>query len=104
MQNLYVYYVVLSHGIILNNLSEDSLFSSLEKLILNPQYRKKICKLSFKNFSKNLNKAIHQIDNIRDQIFKPNNKIGDNGAKYVGKGFSKLILLIYLELWLCLWN
>ena len=31
----------------------------------------KICKLSYDSFSKNLNMAIKQIDNIRDKIFKP---------------------------------
>jgi len=61
----------ISHGIILNDLSEESLFSSLEKLVTDNKYRKKICKLSYKGFSKNLTMAIKQIDNIRDKIFKP---------------------------------
>ena len=61
----------ISHGIILNDLSEESLFSSLEKLVTDNKYRKKICKLSHSNFSKNLTKAIKQIDDIRDKIFKP---------------------------------
>ena len=60
----------ISHGIILNDLSEDSLFASLEKLVTDHKYRKKICKLSYNNFSNNLAKAIKQIDEIRDEIFK----------------------------------
>ena len=60
----------ISHGIILNDLSEESLFSSLEKLVTDNKYRKKICKLSYNSFTKNLNVAIKQIDAIRDKIFK----------------------------------
>ena len=41
----------ISHGIILNDLSEESLFASLEKLVADNKYRKKICKLSYNNFS-----------------------------------------------------
>ena len=68
----------ISHGIILNDLSEESLFSSLEKLVTDNKYRKKICKLSYSNFSKNLTKAIKQIDDIRDKIFKPQKLNGFN--------------------------
>jgi len=68
----------ISHGIILNDLSEESLFSSLEKLVTDNKYRKKICKLSHSNFSKNLTKAIKQIDDIRDKIFKPQKLNGFN--------------------------
>ncbi len=68
----------ISHGIILNDLSEESLFSSLEKLVTDHKYRKKICKLSYSNFSKNLTKAIKQIDDIRDKIFKPQKLNGFN--------------------------
>ena len=42
----------------------------MEKLVADNKYRKKICKLSYSNFSKNLTKAIKQIDDIRDKIFK----------------------------------
>ena len=59
----------LSHGIILNNLNESALYASLDKLVTDNKYRKKLCKLSYTNFNKNLNKAILQIDNIRDKIF-----------------------------------
>ncbi len=59
----------LSHGIILNKLDEDSLYSALDKLVTDEKYRKKLCKLSYINFSKNLNRAIYQIDSIRDRIF-----------------------------------
>ena len=69
----------ITHGIILNNLSEESLFKALEKLVSDNSYRKKICKISYENFSKNLNKAISQIDSIRDNILKQN-KI--NGFMY----------------------
>ena len=68
----------ISHGIILNDLSEESLFSSLEKLVTDNKYRKKICKLSYSNFSKNLSKAIKQIDDIRDKIFIPQKLNGFN--------------------------
>ena len=68
----------ISHGIILNDLSEESLFSSLEKLVTDNKYRKKICKLSHSNFSKNLTKAIKQIDDIRDKIFIPQKLNGFN--------------------------
>ena len=68
----------ISHGIVLNNLSEDSLFDALEKLVTDKSYRVKICKLSYKNFSKNLNKAISQIDFIRDKIFSKNKVNGFN--------------------------
>ncbi len=61
----------ISHGIILNDLSEESLFLSLEKLVTDQKYRSKICKLSYQNFRKNLNKAINQIDKVRDKIFAP---------------------------------
>ena len=68
----------ISHGIILNELSEEALFSSLEKLVTDSKYRRKICKLSYNNFSKNLTKAIKQIDNIRDRIFQPSKLNGFN--------------------------
>jgi len=61
----------LSHGIILNNLDETSLYASLDKLVTDTVYRKKLCNLSYANFTKNLNKAINQIDKIRDKIFLP---------------------------------
>ena len=44
----------ISHGIILNDLNEETLFASLEKLVLDKNYRKKICHLSHKHFVKNL--------------------------------------------------
>ena len=61
----------ISHGILLNDPSEETLYAALDKLISDKHYRKKICKLSYQNFSKNLNKAVKQIDAIRDNIFKP---------------------------------
>jgi len=72
----------ISHGIILNDLSEESLFSSLEKLVTDNKYRKKVCKLSHSNFSKNLTKAIKQIDDIRDKIFKPQKLNGFNSYQF----------------------
>ena len=69
----------ITHGIILNNLSEDSLFKALEKLVSNNSYRKKICRISHKDFSKNLNSTIRQIDSIRDNILK---KSKINGFMY----------------------
>ncbi len=67
----------ISHGIILNDLNEESLFAALEKLVTDHSYRKKICELSYKNFNKNLTTAVKQIDEIRDKIFreKPINKV-----------------------------
>ena len=59
----------ISHGVILNNLSVDSLFQALEKLVSDNKYRKKVCELSYKNFTNNLDKAISQIDIIRDKVF-----------------------------------
>ena len=43
----------------------------MDKLVSDHKYRKKICKLSYNSFSKNLNMATKQIDDIRDKIFKP---------------------------------
>ncbi|MBA1337280.1 MAG: Glycosyltransferase involved in cell wall bisynthesis [Pelagibacterales bacterium] len=62
----------ISHGVILNNLNEETLYAALDKLVSDSSYRKKICKLSYQNFSKNLNKAVSQIDFIRDKMFKKN--------------------------------
>tara|TARA_Y100000590_G_scaffold466518_1_gene642199 strand:- start:4447 stop:6594 length:2148 start_codon:yes stop_codon:yes gene_type:complete len=70
----------ISHGIILNELNEDSLYDALEKLVTDHSYRKKICKLSHKYFTKNLSKAVKQIDDIRDRIF--------NHSKNSVNGFS----------------
>jgi len=53
----------ISHGIILNDLSEESLFSSLEKLVTDQKYRKKICRLSYNNFSKNLRICVQRANN-----------------------------------------
>ena len=69
----------ISHGIVLNDLSEESLYSAVDKLVSDPKYRKKICELSYKSFSKNLSKAVTQIDTIRDNIFKPGKLNGLNG-------------------------
>jgi len=71
----------ISHGIILNKLSEEALFSSLDKLVSDNIYRKKICKLSYKNFSNNLTKAIRQIDEIRDKILINKKKINKFNIK-----------------------
>ena len=62
----------ISHGVVLNSLDDDTLFSALEKLVIDNSYRNKICKLSYKNFTKNLAKAVSQIDLIRDKIFSKN--------------------------------
>ena len=61
----------ITSGIILNKLSEVSLFKALDKLVSDTTYRKKICKISYNNFSKNLNRAINQIDQIRDKVLIP---------------------------------
>ena len=61
----------ITSGIILNKLSEVSLFKALDKLVSDTTYRKKICKISYNNFSKNLNRAIKQIDQIRDKVLIP---------------------------------
>jgi len=61
----------ITSGIILNKLSEVSLFKALDKLVSDSAYRKKICKISYNNFSKNLDKAINQIDSIRDKVLAP---------------------------------
>jgi len=63
----------ITSGMILNKLSEVSLFKALDKLVSDSTYRKKICKISYNNFSKNLSKAIKQIDQIRDKVLTPNN-------------------------------
>ncbi len=62
----------ISHGVVLNSLDDDTLFYALEKLVIDDSYRNKICKLSYKNFTKNLYKAVSQIDLIRDKIFSKN--------------------------------
>ena len=51
----------ISHGIVLKNLDENTLFEALEGLITDNKFRKKICKLSYDNFSKTLKKTILKI-------------------------------------------
>ena len=65
----------VTNGIILNDANEDQLYQSLKKLIINDEYRKKLCYLSHKNFKNDLNQSVSQYDKVRDRIFSSNSKI-----------------------------
>ncbi len=58
----------ITNGIILNEVDESELYSSLKKLVSDDAYRKKLCYLSHKNFKNDLNQSVRQYDKVRDSI------------------------------------
>ena len=60
----------ITNGIILNNLSVDSVYAAIEKLIKNKKYRENLQKLSYQNFSLTNSNASILIDNYRNKLIE----------------------------------
>ena len=60
----------ITNGIILNDLSVDSVYNAIEKLIRNKKYRENLQKLSYKNFSLTNSNASILIDNYRKKVLE----------------------------------
>ena len=60
----------ITNGIILNNLSVDSVYTAIEKLIKNKKYRENLQKLSYQNFSLTNSNASILIDNYRKKLIE----------------------------------
>ncbi|MBL6857644.1 MAG: glycosyltransferase, partial [Pelagibacteraceae bacterium] len=58
----------ITNGLTIENLSEQNVYESIRKLIENKSYRKKLQKLSLKNFILTNKKAANIIDQYRDDI------------------------------------
>ena len=60
----------ITNGIILENLSKDNLYNSINNLILNKKYRKELQNLSLKNFNLTHSNAAQLVDDYRNDILK----------------------------------
>jgi len=60
----------ITNGVIVEKLSKNSVYKSIEKLILNKKYRVSLQKLSLKNFILTSKHSSLLIDNYRDKIIK----------------------------------
>ena len=69
----------ITNGIILNNLSVESVYDSIRKLIKNNSYRKSLQKKSVENFYLTNKNASNLIDAYRDEILE--NKLVNNDLK-----------------------
>ena len=71
----------ITNGIILENLSKDILYNSINNLILNKKYRKELQQLSIKNFNLTHTNASNLIDTYRNDILKNINKYSETSKK-----------------------
>ena len=71
----------ITNGIIIRNLSSKNIFGAIDNLIKNTNYRKKLQKLSLKNFYLTNNFISSKIDNYRNIIFSTKNTIFTNKNK-----------------------
>ena len=60
----------ITNGIVIDNLSVENIYNSIEKLIKKKKYRKELQKLSSKNFHLTNKNSSKLIDNYRDDILK----------------------------------
>ncbi len=71
----------ITNGIILENLSKDILYNSINNLILNKKYRKELQQLSIKNFNLTHTNASNLVDTYRNDILKNINKYSETSKK-----------------------
>ena len=71
----------ITNGIILDSLSKNNLYNSINELILKKNYRKELQKLSLKNFNLTHSNASQLIDNYRNDILKNTINHSDESKK-----------------------
>ena len=71
----------ITNGIILDSLSRNNLYNSINELILKKNYRKELQKLSLKNFNLTHSNASQLIDNYRNDLLKNTINHSDESKK-----------------------
>jgi len=71
----------VTNGIVLNDVSSDSVFNAIDNFIKNPNYRKKISKLAYDNFKNDLNLTVKKIDRIRNNCLNGSSLNGSLNLK-----------------------